>query len=522
MLSPITSSRMFLFVVMLGLCFFSKESSQLSLERPELFGPSVALVGKSEDFYCGLQIYPKNEQILLQLFKEGNRTKLLGESTSLDGQVGTIPLLIKPYHEGNLECVAKAQNNSDIEPTVSNKHYLRVIEPVEGAEIVHSGPVEFFEGRELKLRCELKTGNHVSYKWLLNDRPVARSPHHYVADNRLSINRTTSADSGSYICVAVNQYNQTEVYSSTSPMVVITVKDVVSDPDISFTVLKEDSHHYSAVVTCQSTRGTLPVTFSLYNGTGLVANVTVEERKATFKTPLVLGQHLGWLQCQAKNGDRVANSRWLPLEVVPVGGPVTIDYDSDIGENYAVTGLRLYCKVAKGTLPRYQWFLNKTLLHDQGSFYHVVNRPPKESILLLAVGRSSAGTYHCEVSDSFDNTTTISSKSRYLDKEVLNRLPDLVVAMVFGCFTLLVLLVSILCWIGVLFRKRQYGEKSLLGLEMERKVAAYENELDLSEYDEDADGLRTARDDEFDQVSAASVDEWSLYGEEEDEQLKEP
>lgn len=92
-------------------------------------------------------------------------------------------------------------------------------------------------------------------------------------------------------------------------------------------------------------------------------------------------------------------------------------YDYDVGENYAVIGLRFYCKAAKGSLPQYRWFLNKTLLHDRGSFYKVVNQPPEQSILLLSVGRSSAGTYHCEVSDSFDNTSSISSNWMYLDKE---------------------------------------------------------------------------------------------------------
>lgn len=90
---------------------------------------------------------------------------------------------------------------------------------------------------------------------------------------------------------------------------------MVSDPDISFTVLKEDSRKYSAVVTCQSIKGSPPVTFSLYNSTDLVANVTVEERNATFKVPLVLGQHLGHLQCQASNGGRIAYSKRIPLEV---------------------------------------------------------------------------------------------------------------------------------------------------------------------------------------------------------------
>ena len=102
---------------------------------------------------------------------------------------------------------------------------------------------------------------------------------------------------------------------------------------------------------------------------------------------------------------------------VSVGGPVTMHYDSDIGENFAVVGLRLYCKVTKGSHPRYQWFLNKTLLRGRGSFYYVVDQPPEQSIFLLSVGSSSAGTYRCQVSDSFDNTTAISSRMRYLDKE---------------------------------------------------------------------------------------------------------
>ncbi|XP_044047330.1 Fc receptor-like protein 3 isoform X2 [Siniperca chuatsi] len=428
----------------------------------------------------------------------------------MDGVLASFPLAIKHSHEGNLECVAKGQNNSNIEPTVSNTHYLRVVEPVEGAHVdVYSGPVKFFEGKTLELRCQLAAGNHVSYKWLLNGRLVSQSPLHYVADNRLLINRTTSKDSGSYMCIATNHFNKT-VFTANSSEVVITVKGVVSNPDISFTVLKKDSHSYSAVVTCHSMRGTPPVTFALYrNRTELLANTTVEERNATFKVPLVLGQHLGWLQCQANNGDRIAYSKRIPLEVVPVGGPVMMHYEYDIGENYAVISLRFYCKVVKGSLPRYQWFLNNTLLHGRGSFYNVVNQPPEQSKLLLSVGRSSAGTYHCEVSDSYDSTTAISSKRQYLDKEVLNRLPVLVVAVVFGCFTVVLLLVFVCCWIGVVFRRKQYGQKSLWSLEMERMAAAYEGELDLSEYDEDADVVKTARSGEFDQASNASVDEWS-------------
>lgn len=59
--------------------------------------------------------------------REGNRDKLLGEYSVLDGEDASIPIIVRPYHEGNLECVAKAQNNPHIKPTVSNTHYLKVI-----------------------------------------------------------------------------------------------------------------------------------------------------------------------------------------------------------------------------------------------------------------------------------------------------------------------------------------------------------------------------------------------------------
>ncbi|KAG8015163.1 Fc receptor-like protein 3 [Nibea albiflora] len=316
---------------------------------------------KVAEFKCGLQSYPKNESILLQLYKEDNREKKLGEYL-FDGNVTTIPMVIRRSHDGNLVCVAKRLNTS---ATDSNVHYLKVIEPVKGASIdVRSGPVEFFEGRTLELSCSHTAGTYVSYKWLLNGQLVSQAVQY---QNRLLIYRTTSKDSGSYMCMAFNEFNKTK-FIANSTEVVITVKDLVSRPNISITVLKEDSHNYSAMVTCESTNGTPPVTFSLYNRTELVANMTAKDRNATFKVPLVLGQHMGYLQCQANNGNETKYSKWIPIEVVE--GPVMMDYDYNVGERYDVVSLVLYCKAAKGSFPRYQWFLNKTLLDDRGSFYY--------------------------------------------------------------------------------------------------------------------------------------------------------
>lgn len=127
-------------------------------------------------------------------------------------------------------------------------------EPVTGAKVVvRSGAVEFFEGKKLELNCTLTAGNHVSYEWRLNGRLVSQSPSRYAADNRLLINRlveyhgedqhllncvltielqqvfyvsfrTTSADSGSYMCIATNHYNTTTVFTSNSSEVEITLK----------------------------------------------------------------------------------------------------------------------------------------------------------------------------------------------------------------------------------------------------------------------------------------------------------
>nr|XP_015825606.2 neogenin isoform X2 [Nothobranchius furzeri] len=499
----------FFSLVLLGLCRCSRQSSQMLLDYPRLLGPSEALVKDVVEFLCEIS-NPNNQSILLRLFKQGDRQKVLGVSSLLKGgEVGYFPRVITPSDEGDLECEASVQNSSRTIPTVSQPLPFRVIEPVEGAEVVYSGPNELFEGRNLELNCTVKAGNHLSFKWRHNARLVSPSLFHRIKDDHLLIYRATSKDSGAYRCEVTNRFNETKVFSSNSSEVVITVKDLVSEPSILVTVLKEEDHSYSAVVTCQTDRGHLPITFLLYGTTGLISNLTAVDRHAAFKVPLVLDRHLGWLQCQASNGDQTTHSQWLPLKVEKVGGPVSIQSQYDMAENYAIIGLRFYCKAAKGTHPRFQWFLNQTLLSHRGSFYYVFDQLPEQSILLVSVGRRSAGTYHCEVSDSFDNTTAISSKRHHVDKEVLNRLPVFVVAIVFGCFTLVIVLVSFCCLFGALFRRRRSGETSQSGLALDHLVSALGDDMEWWIKSEDPDEMKAPRDYEFYQESEASLDEWS-------------
>ncbi|XP_024917853.1 Fc receptor-like protein 5 [Cynoglossus semilaevis] len=406
------------FVVVFGLGFCTNYT-QAFLGVPRLYGPSEALSNTIENFRCEVPHPPKNESVLLTLLKRGNDTIWLTESTSLAGEPGIFILIIKPSHEGNLQCEARVQNRSNINPTFSKSHYLKVIVPVKGAVIeVLSHQKEFMEDQPLVLLCKVEAGNNVSYKWLLNNQLILQKNETY-SSQLLVIRRTTVADSGRYKCEATNRFNDSEAYTFTSrsPPVLITVKGAVSPPKISYTVVKEDSNNYTAVVICQSTTGTPPITFSLYKQTEFLTSLKTYHRGVAFKVPVLTDQFLGIFHCQADNGVNVTHSQQISIHFVPVGGHVSLHYDYDVGENFAIVGLRLYCKVARGSHPRYQWFHNNTLLKDRGSFYYIFNQAPEQSILVMSVGKSSAGTYHCLVSDSFDNTTAISSKKKYLDKE---------------------------------------------------------------------------------------------------------
>uniref|UniRef100_A0AAY5K3E3 Ig-like domain-containing protein n=1 Tax=Esox lucius TaxID=8010 RepID=A0AAY5K3E3_ESOLU len=483
-------------IVILGLYTCFQETCGSVLGRPRLVGPLDALVRTVEDFHCSIQNNPVNESILYQIFRDENRSKVLGFYSALSGQVAVIPLYIIPSYEGYLVCVASIQNNTDVQPSVSPRHHLRVVVPVDGAEVVvKTGSAEILEGQTLSLLCRISKGNYVSYHWLVDRKRLPQpSPYHH-RNEELIIHRAVPQDSGAYSCVATNQLNATQTYISQSKPRNIMVKELVSEPELSFTMMREGT--YFALVKCESLKGTPPITFSLYNGTELVDNETVDVRQFSFPITVDLERHMGWLQCQAENGDRVVHSKWVPMHVVPVGGAVWMHFDTSVGENFSIVGLRFYCSVERGTSPRYRWFLNGTALEDRGDFYWVEPQP-KQSILLLSVGRESSGTYHCEVSNSFDNQTGIRSEKKYIDKEGNNQ-----------------------CHV----------EKSMLdlrlGLEMHKIMAAdnndhdaillghpcfmvaeYDNKVDEKEYMEGEELVRADKDTYSDQGESDSIDEW--------------
>lgn len=86
-----------------------------------------------------------------------------------------------------------------------------------------------------------------------------------------------------------------------------------------------------------------------------------------------------------------------------------------VGLDFQVVGMVLRCKVERGTFPHYSWFLNNSRLLGRGGFYSVAWSD--ESVLALSVGQDSAGLYHCQASDRFDNSTSIRSPEMLISKE---------------------------------------------------------------------------------------------------------
>lgn len=79
-------------------------------------------------------------------------------------------------------------------------------EPVEDATLaVQPGAAELFEGTPLVLRCDVKSGNHISYSWLLDDRPLPASAFDDTQET-LSIQRSAAQTQAPVaLCVAFEQ-----------------------------------------------------------------------------------------------------------------------------------------------------------------------------------------------------------------------------------------------------------------------------------------------------------------------------
>ncbi|XP_073682398.1 uncharacterized protein [Garra rufa] len=500
-------------LILIGISvFFPRKGALEKLDEPVLFGPSAALDGSFVDFYCEIPGKPLNLSVEYELYVEMNPGKVIGTLSSLSGQMATFPLKISTQHEGRLICKASGHNDTDIESSFSEGWDFRVIVPVEGVRIIsHPSNKNIWEGQTLTLQCNKTKGTYVSYDWFWNDAPV-QMPYDS-SDNTLIIHRVSAKNTGKYICVGSNQFNDTMIFNSSSDILTVDVKEYVSKPEISIEVVKLDDGGYKAVITCQSKKGTPLNTFSLLNYTDLMITETTDRTSVFFNVPIELNRYMGQMRCNASNEGNWVLSESVSLIVESVGGAVTMTPFTHVGLDFQVVGLVLRCKVERGTFPHYSWFLNNSRLVGRGGFYAVAWSD--ESVLSLAVGRDSAGVYHCQASDRFDNSTSIRSTKMLISKEVLNTVSPLVAIVVFTSFALLNVAVISCCIYGV-FLRRRYSRKYPL-IEERSKMEITDKQEAEDEEDEDEDYLML----EGFEEDAVQADRMSDSAEDEDQSVDE-
>ncbi|XP_061088690.1 basement membrane-specific heparan sulfate proteoglycan core protein isoform X2 [Conger conger] len=432
---------------MLGLCSLltvTYVEGDSVLQKPTLDGPNVSLVGAIEVFRC--IVSGASQTILYELHKE-NTGRTFGEYTGYYGLPAEFTLQVQVNHEGNFLCRASVQNVSSIPAADSLPQYFRVIEPVEGAELVSDPPsAEVTAGRGLTLTCVTRKGTHVSYRWSHNGTQIQAS-NPKASGNRLRVAEAAPEDAGKYSCLATNGLNDTLVYSA-SNHTFIRVKVPVSKPRISMAVHKERDVHW-ATVTCQSATGTPPVsfTFTLPNGTQILQRE--DALHAFFTIPIALNQSQGEVRCQAANGGLPVHSDALPLEVVPVGGAVTLTAKR-VSHFFEPAAFVLRCAAERGTFPRFHWFLNDSRLDAERDV------SPGPTLELRPVKLS--GFYHCAVADSFDDTNSVSSGRRFIQGP--SHVSPVVSAVMLSCMLFLLCLLAACCVHGVASRGRLSSSKS--------------------------------------------------------------
>ncbi|KAJ8263876.1 hypothetical protein GJAV_G00142420 [Gymnothorax javanicus] len=489
--------------LILGLCsLLTGAWGGYILGTPKLEVSDNFLVGKLEEFSCVVPDAPKTGAILYELYQENN-PKVLNKSTAYAGNAGIFLLKAQKEHDGNFFCKASVQNDLTVPPTVSDIRSVRVIEPVEGAEFVSDPPLdEVFEGRGLNLTCTVRNGTYVSFYWSHNGT-------RWVSGNQVQVTQAAPEHAGNYSCLATNKLNDTEVYMTNSH-VFIRVKVPVSEPRISFTVLKQQDV-YLANITCQSEKGTPPVNFSFTHRNSSDEEqfaVREDSLSASFVVHIDLNRNEGDVRCQVDNGDLPVESDVLTLRVVPVGGDVTLT-TQHVRSLLKVVGLALHCKVERGTFPRFHWLLNDTYLDARGEFYSIGGNG--QTLLLKSVTARSSGFYHCVVTDSFDETNTLSSEKLFIDEKAVQQVSAVVLGVVLGCFLLLLCLIIGCCLNGCIYRRKLSPLKP-----RPPSISTETDELDSEkeepaedEYTEDIDLIEAAHMDYTDKSEEESVDEWS-------------
>ncbi|XP_040892317.1 brother of CDO isoform X2 [Toxotes jaculatrix] len=385
---------------------FIEISGSISL-RPVLTGPDMAYLGSRVAFRC---IAP-NSSLPVSYELMGDNGVLIATGTDLQGdQPASFFLKVTAMSEGSYHCKATTEGGTG----VSNIIKLSVVTPASNTRVTSEPfPPVAYEGSRIILSCNVTIGSHLSYTWFFNKKEItsSTSPFFHLTGNKLVMKRVTPELSGDYYCMAWSSVQDIRRFSS-SRVVQVTVKAYVSKPNISFSISKEEDS-YSGNVTCWSTRGSLPVNFSLSVDNNKVGSVTVTESLfAWFSVAMVPGLDMGEAQCHVKSEMQELMSEPLTLEVVPVGGDVKVEVEYLYRADSTLAAARLTCQVSRGTFPYISWLLNDSVLpsetrvdsHIRPVLPHIGLTDRGRILVISKLGPEESGYYSCRVRDSFDDS----------------------------------------------------------------------------------------------------------------------
>ncbi|XP_028977848.2 Fc receptor-like protein 5 isoform X2 [Esox lucius] len=425
---------------------------------PDLIGPDKAYLKSVVVFQCKSPGSPA--PIAFELLKDGSpvKTRVVPDND----QEAVFRLKISETSEGSYQC--RVTTGGTINH--SGMIHLQVIILVSGAHVTSDPqPPVLYEGSRLTLSCDVRAGSHLSYTWFHNRQEVTSLPTsplnpRLLLGNTLIVENVTAEHAGNYYCIARTMLMDRRFSSSSE--VNIKVKAHLSVPQISFTISKEGSS-YRCNVTCRSSRGTPPVTFRLLlDNVEVGSEVSGESLVAWFPVPVVPGQDMGVLLCRVENDAQLLTSEPLTLEVVPVGGSVTVDIEYLYRFDSKMSAARLQCHLSFGTFPSFSWSLNGSLLFGccEGSTSHALADAGR-TLLLAEITPENSGYYRCRTKDSYDNASAwVESEPVLVQITEVTMATIEVIAIVFCCFLMLTLAGGVACVTRMLRNPRECVQSS--------------------------------------------------------------
>lgn len=117
----------------------------------------------------------------------------------------TFKILLKFFKEGEDTVLTKSDVNNE------NRPLCCVPVHIKGVHIISTPSFgDLWERDNLTLQCDITEGTYVSYEWLLNGSPLQHN------SKKLHFSSLSSKDSGEYVCVAKNYFNETDYSSNKS------------------------------------------------------------------------------------------------------------------------------------------------------------------------------------------------------------------------------------------------------------------------------------------------------------------